>query len=243
MTAYDSLSEHYDSGRIGYANELYTTLVEYGLTPASKMLDVACGTGLAAAPFIENNYDVTGVDVSEPMLARARARFPDAAFVQGSAEALPFDDAAFDTAISAQAFHHVDRSAALREMLRVLRPGGIVAIWWKHLMSEDAFKVLRDRIVVELGFEPPVSGLKGGFKEFYAAPLREHTLRVIPWRASVPLSKLLQAERSRKNLREVLGSKFDAYAAALETRAHEAFGAGDPSIVLSYMHFLYLGKK
>lgn len=243
MTAYDSLSEQYDSGRIGYAHELYTTLVQYGLAPSHKVLDVACGTALAAAPLIANSYDVTGVDASEPMLARARARFPGATFVRAEAEALPFEDGTFDAAISGQAFHHVDRTAAFREVLRVLRPGGIVAIWWKHLLGDDAFKTLRDAILREMGFEPPVSGLKGGFKEFYAAPLREHTLRIIPWSASARLSKLLQAERSRMSLVELLGSKFDAYISTLQVRARETFGADDPPIALSYMHYLYLGKK
>ncbi len=243
MSTYDTLSESYDAGRLGYSNEVYTTLVSFGLQPSHKILDVACGTGLASGPFVENNYDVTGVDVAEPMLAHARMRFPEGRFVQAAAEKLPFDAESFDVALSAQAFHHLDRAAAIREMLRVLRPNGIIAIWWKHLLNDDAVKLLREELIRELGAEPPVSGLKGGFREFYGAPLREHSLRVIPWRSSIPLSKYMKYECSRKSIVDVLGSKAERYYSELENRLHEKFGDGDPFLTLTYTHYLYLGKK
>ncbi len=243
MTTYDELSESYDAGRVGYASDLYNTLVEYGLSPSQNVLDVGCGTGLASAPLVQNDYDVTGLDISEPMLAHARARYPEARFVKGSAESLPFEAQSFDMVISAQALHHVDRSAAMREIVRVLKPHGIVAVWWKYLMSDDAAKLLRDETMRELGAEPPLSGLKGGFREFYAAPLREHSLRVIPWRSSMPLSKYIQYERSRKSVRDALGGNAEEYYYKLQERMEAAFGAGDPMVPLAYTHYLYLGKK
>lgn len=241
-TTFDSLADHYDAGRIGYANEMYNHLVDFGLTPKHRILDVGCGTGLASGPLVDNDFNVVGVDPSEPMLAHAKRRYPEAQWVAGIAEKLPFDDASFDAAISAQAIHRVDRAVAIAEIRRVLKPNGLVAIWWKHLMGDDTVKIMRDESATELGIDVPPSGLRGGFKEFYGAPWRDHTLRVVPWRTSMPLSQVVQMERSRGNVRDRMGDRIEAYIAAFERRLRERFGEGDPYVPLSFTHYLYLAK-
>ncbi len=242
-TTFDSLAENYDAGRIGYANEIYNHLVGFGLTPKHRILDVGCGTGLASGPLLDNDFTVVGVDPSEPMLAHARHHYPEAQWVVGTAEKLPFDDASFDVVISAQVVHRVDRTAAMNEILRVLKPGGLVAIWWKHLMSGDAVDVARNESAQEVGTEMPGSGLQSGFKEFYAAPFRDHTVRIVPWRASMPLSQVMQMERSRANVRDRLGQDAETYFEAFERRLRERFGQGVPYVPLAFTHFMYLAKK
>jgi ubiquinone/menaquinone biosynthesis C-methylase UbiE len=243
MTTFDSLAEHYDAGRLGYSNDLYNALLGFGLAPRHHVLDVACGTGLASRPLVENGFKVTGVDVSEPMLAKARARFPDASWVAGSAEALPFAPATFDAAISAQAFHHLDRTKAMAELMRVVKPGGLIAIWWKLLMNDDPVAMLRGQVARELSVELPQSGLAGGFKEFYAAPLADHALRVLPWRATIALDDYLRYERSRKLVRDAFGARADEYFARLEERLREQAGAGNPLLPLGYLQFLYVARN
>lgn len=242
MSPYDTLAHEYDAGRIGYAPDLYRTLVEYGVEPDARILDVACGTGLASRPFAENAYHVTGVDRSEAMLEVARKNVPAASWVHGDAYALPFDAASFDVAISAQTFHSLDRAAALREMTRVLRPNGIVAIWWKLLLTDDPFNVLRERVARELGVEPPPQGLVGGFKEFYAADLRERTVRIVPWSVAIGVEQLIVGERSRARLRDALGSKAAAYFQRLESELRALHSGGNPLVTLSYLQYLYLGR-
>jgi ubiquinone/menaquinone biosynthesis C-methylase UbiE len=242
MTSFDTLVDAYQAGRIGYSSELYGFLAGFGLAPRHVVLDVGCGTGLASRPLIEGDMRVTGVDPSEPMLERARARFPNATWKVGKAEKLPVDSASFDAVICAQTIHHVDRKAALAEMIRAIKPGGIVAVWWKTLVSEDPVKMLRDSVAGEMGVEPPPSGLHGGFKEFYAAPFAQHALRVVPWQTTSGLEEFLSAERSRKSIHDELGSRSDAYLRRLEERLRETFGAGNPRIPLGYVQFLYLGR-
>jgi SAM-dependent methyltransferase len=229
--------------RIGYSNELYDTIAQFGLRRGATILDVGCGNGIASEPFGVNGFPVTGVDPSDSMLAAAAQRLPNATFVKGEAEALPFPNERFDVVISAQAFHEVDRARAVSESYRVLRRGGLVAIWWKLLMSNDSVKELRDNIFRELGKEPVQSGLTGGFKEFYASQFTDQTLRVLPWRVAVSLEKFLGDERSRCSVRKALGAQAEDYFRLLEERLHQFAGPGNPTISLAYIQYLYLAKK
>lgn len=103
-----------------------------GAAEGRRFLDVACGTGVLARAASAMGAGATGVDCNPGMLAVARAKGADVEFCEGQAEALPFEDATFD-AVGCQfgLMFFVDRGAALREMWRVLRPGGrmAVAVW------------------------------------------------------------------------------------------------------------------
>jgi demethylmenaquinone methyltransferase/2-methoxy-6-polyprenyl-1,4-benzoquinol methylase len=107
------------------------------IAPATdeRILDVATGTGMVAAELLARaNCTVVGLDQSAEMLARARARFaagPDAGRVEliaGQAERLPFADATFDALTFTYLLRYVDDPpATMRELARVLRPGGRIA--------------------------------------------------------------------------------------------------------------------
>ena len=241
--AWVTLADAYARNRIGYSNELYETIDQFGLRRGATILDVGCGTGIASAPFVTNGFPVTGVDASDAMLEKAKERAPQATFVKGEAEALPFPNERFDVVISAQTFHWVDRARALAEAHRVLRPSGTIAVWWKHLMGQDPVKRLRDDTLKMIGKQPAESGLAGGFKEFYASAFANQLLRVIPWRTSVSLDNYMGYERSRCQVRKGLGDSAELYYGELEARLRERFGQGEPSIPLSYVQYLYLAKK
>jgi demethylmenaquinone methyltransferase/2-methoxy-6-polyprenyl-1,4-benzoquinol methylase len=94
------------------------------------VLDVATGTGLVADLLLAHGFRVTGLDQSPEMLARAHDRFDGGIeLVEASAEALPFADASFDHLTFTYLLRYVDDPAAtLRELARVVRPGGTVAM-------------------------------------------------------------------------------------------------------------------
>jgi demethylmenaquinone methyltransferase / 2-methoxy-6-polyprenyl-1,4-benzoquinol methylase len=98
--------------------------------PGDRVLDAACGTGdLAVADVRAGAGQVTGIDFSERMLERARRKAPEIDWVQGDVLALPFEDAAFDAATVGFGIRNVaDVELALRELGRVLRPGGRLAV-------------------------------------------------------------------------------------------------------------------
>jgi demethylmenaquinone methyltransferase/2-methoxy-6-polyprenyl-1,4-benzoquinol methylase len=97
--------------------------------PGDRVLDAACGTGdLAIADLRAGASKVTGLDFSEEMLARARRKAP-LDWVQGDMLALPFADGTFDAATVGFGVRNVaDLELSLRELRRVLRPGGRLAI-------------------------------------------------------------------------------------------------------------------
>lgn len=228
----------------GYSNELYDTIAQFGLRRNSTLLDVGCGSGAASEPFARNGIPVTAVDASETALAQARERMPNATFVRASAEQLPFDDGQFDLAISAQVFHGFDRAAALREIHRVLKSGGTVAIWWKVIMWRDPVNQLREAVARELGHEPVPYGLQGSFKAFYAAPFQGQTVRVLPWRSSLKLSELLAEERTQIAVSCALApDAAETYCAELERRLRGESVSADPRIVVGYNQYLYLAKR
>ncbi|MCM1110926.1 MAG: ubiquinone/menaquinone biosynthesis methyltransferase, partial [Clostridium sp.] len=102
-----------------------------------RILDVATGTGDLAIELARkiSGTTVTGIDLSEGMLSIGRRKVDEAGlsgridFVAGDCLALPFDDCSFDTvtvAYGVRNFEHLDRG--YREMLRVLRPGGMLSV-------------------------------------------------------------------------------------------------------------------
>jgi len=112
------------------------SLTLMALAPAQRVLDVGCGSGVllpALAQAVAPDGHVVGVDYAAPLLAEARARV-EAAGVgdrvelhQGDAHRLPFPDAAFDAAHAERVLMHLeDPALALRELQRVVKPGGWV---------------------------------------------------------------------------------------------------------------------
>lgn len=98
--------------------------------PRETVLDVATGTGAVARELLaQKGCTVVGLDQSPEMLAEARRRLPDTVkLVEGGAEELPFPNGAFDALTFTYLLRYVeDPAAVLRELARVVRPGGTIA--------------------------------------------------------------------------------------------------------------------
>jgi demethylmenaquinone methyltransferase/2-methoxy-6-polyprenyl-1,4-benzoquinol methylase len=124
--------------------------------PGDRVLDAACGTGdLALADARAGAGRVTGLDFSEAMLARARRKAPDLEWVRGDMLALPFADATFDAATVGFGVRNVaDLELALRELRRVLQPGGrlaILEITQPRGLLRPFYSLWFDRVVPLLG--------------------------------------------------------------------------------------------
>jgi demethylmenaquinone methyltransferase/2-methoxy-6-polyprenyl-1,4-benzoquinol methylase len=97
--------------------------------PGDRVLDVCCGTGDLALAAQQAGAKVTGLDFSEPMLERARAKAPELDWVSGDALVLPFEDGSFDAVTIGFGLRNLaDAEHGLKEMRRVLAAGGRVGI-------------------------------------------------------------------------------------------------------------------
>jgi SAM-dependent methyltransferase len=146
--AWGSSAEVYERARPGYPTEAIEFLVErFGLGPDSDVLDLAAGTGKLTRALIHTGARVTAVEPLFAMRQMLQQRLPEATVMEGTAEAIPVQDASMDAVTVAQAFHWFDAAAAMDELARVLRPGGgLAAIWNVRDESVEWMAMIRELI-------------------------------------------------------------------------------------------------
>lgn len=131
---FDQVAPHYDLTNAvltGGMVRIWRTAARLAIDPrpGMKILDLAAGTGTSAASYAAYGADVVACDFSAGMMEEGRRRFPDLTFVTGDAMDLPFADETFDVATISYGLRNVnDPDKALREMLRVTKPGGKLVI-------------------------------------------------------------------------------------------------------------------
>ena len=130
--------------------------VREAVRPGDRVLDACCGTGdLAVAARRAGAGNVVGVDFSERMLERARRKAPEIEWLRADVLELPFEDASFDSVVVGFGVRNVeDLGAGLKELRRVLRPGGrlgILEITTPRGLLKPFYRLWFDRIVPLLG--------------------------------------------------------------------------------------------
>src|SRR3954451_3633614 len=145
-----------------------------GVEPGMEVLDVACGTGNATRPAARAGGRVTGLDFAPGLLEIARERAADAMleidFIEGDAQALPFEDASFDRVVST--FGHMfapDHRRTADEMKRVRRPGGAIAVacWMPEGALGRIFRVAADLLPPPPGPPPGLWGTEDHVREMW----------------------------------------------------------------------------
>ena len=141
----------------------------------TSVLDVGCGTGklLRRARVFWPEAQFIGVDPANGMIEMAKRLTPDATFFTGMAEALPLQDASVDLALSTTSFHHwQDQAAGIREIARVLRPGGY------FILVDASFPTWFVRVFHPKRFHSPAQ-----FQTlFMQAGLQVQTQQILFWR-------------------------------------------------------------
>ena len=137
---FDSIASKYDRMNHGMSlgidriwRRRFVRKLSEGMTPGATVLDLACGTGDLTKALALKGFTVTGLDISAEMeevgKLKCRDLQPQPRFVLGSAEQIPFPDATFDAVTIAFGLRNFDpRADCLREIRRVLKPGGRLAV-------------------------------------------------------------------------------------------------------------------
>jgi len=127
-----------------------------GVAAGTRVLDLGCGPGVVCGLAARRGALPTGADVSPGMLAEARRRHPGLAFLEADAVALPFDDAAFDACVGGFVLNHLPApEAAVAELVRVLAPGGALALsLWEPPARNRWLGIVADALA-EVGVRAP----------------------------------------------------------------------------------------
>ncbi len=156
---YDSIAGDYDQVLPGHVAEHYLRRrvdLICQFAPSGTVLDVGCGTGGLASRLAGMGYRVAGLDASIGMLDVLARRGNNVMGVAGYGQCLPFLSDSFNIVVTVAALHHIADaskvSATLREMYRVLRPGGALVVW-DHNPLNPYWPLLMRRVPQDSGEE------------------------------------------------------------------------------------------
>ncbi|MGJ5898110.1 SAM-dependent methyltransferase [Streptomyces sp. V2] len=159
--SFDSAAAQYAANRPSYPAELLDEIEELaGRRFVGTIVgDVGAGTGISARVLYERGANVVGVEPGDGMAAEFRRALPGVPLVRGNGNSLPFRDGCLDFLTYAQSWHWTDPHRAVPEALRVLRPGGALALWWNTTPFDVAWQAAQARRL-ERHFGVDVEGQK-----------------------------------------------------------------------------------
>jgi SAM-dependent methyltransferase len=182
-----------------------------------RCLDIGCGTGVAISELVRLGWTVTGVDLSDEMLSRARGC--GAEVYRASGEALPFDDSSFDAAVSIWTHTDVDDfPAVLREARRVLRPDAPFV----YVGAHPCFVGPHSRFIAAEGVPTLHPGYRRTERYDDGPAINPAGLRARVGATHLPLGLFLQSFLDAGfdiHAFEELGQREYPYSVALQTRA------------------------
>src|SRR6266540_188989 len=181
-----------DFAKIGVAAQMVAEQLceAVDVLPGQRVLDVACGAGNGAIAACRRNAEAVGLDYVPELLERARERAAaegfEIEFVEGDAQALPFDDGSFDVVISTfGAMFAPDQEKTASELLRVCRSGGKIGMAnWppRGLVGGGLFKITAEHAPPPPGIQPPVLwGTEERLRELFGDGVSELTVNQEFW--------------------------------------------------------------
>lgn len=146
--AFGVAAADYERARPSYPPESIDILRrELGVGPGARVCDLAAGTGKLTRLLVATGADVVAVEPVPGMRDQLSGVLPEIEVLDGTAEAIPFDDSSLDAVTVAQAFHWFKFDEALAEIRRVLRPGGGLAILFNQRDEREAWVAKMNEVI------------------------------------------------------------------------------------------------
>jgi SAM-dependent methyltransferase len=187
---FGSIAELYERVRPGYPAEAVAWFLPTD-APSSRRVriaDVGTGTGKLTDALLAPGRVVTAVDPDPEMLAVLTSKHPTVAAVTGTAEQLPFDDAAFDAVTFGQSWHWVDPPRGSTEVARVLRPDGCLGLFWN---IRDAREPWVAELADILGHQSADELMLEAGGPVVTEPLRFDAMREFAWSSTIDVTTLV----------------------------------------------------
>ncbi|WDM14805.1 class I SAM-dependent methyltransferase [Streptomyces lavenduligriseus] len=190
--SFNAVAARYAANRPSYPPALLDAVEELAGRPLSgaRTVDVGAGTGIASTLLHARGADVLAVEPGAGMAAEFRRALPHIPLVRGDGNALPLADAGADLITYAQSWHWTDPARSVPEALRVLRPGGALALWWNtNAQDVDWIAEAAGRAGRSLGIDVAAEQRKAGERVEQADPSGrlDFTRRTIRWSRRVPI--------------------------------------------------------
>jgi SAM-dependent methyltransferase len=190
--SFNAAAAQYAANRPSYPPALFDAVEDLAGRSLSgaKAVDVGAGTGIATAHLHARGADVLAVEPGAGMAAEFRRSLPYLPVVRGNGNALPVADAHADLLTYAQAWHWTDPARSVPEALRVLRPGGALALWWNtEALDVEWIAGAADRAARFLGVDVAAEKRKAGDRTDRADPSGrlDFTRREVRWSRRVPV--------------------------------------------------------
>lgn len=234
-------------------------LARVGIEPGDRVLDVATGTGNLALRAAAAGAQVVGLDLTPELFASARRRAAEHAvavdWVEGDAEALPFDDESFDVVLSAFGVQFAPRhQVAARELARVCRRGGRIGLvnWTPEGQVGELFRIIGSFLPAPPQFAspPPLWGLEEHVRELFAptAVVLEFARGHNPWRfdtvedyVTFMETRYGPAVKARERL--TADGRWQQCRAEISAMAERRNEATDGRLVMSAEYLVAIGRK
>jgi SAM-dependent methyltransferase len=166
-STFDNVAAAYDRYRPSYPAELIDTVIAWSGIPADgRIVEIGSGTGIATVLLASRGYRIDGIELGGALAEFARHKlsgYPNVTIGTGDFESFPIDDNRYDLAVSAQAFHWIDRAAGFPKLARILKPAGALALWWNtHLQTDEEIAFTADLGTIYLEVAPHLARRTGG---------------------------------------------------------------------------------
>jgi ubiquinone/menaquinone biosynthesis C-methylase UbiE len=249
---FDGLAARYQANRPDYPKTLLARLAERAPAAPRAAADIGAGTGISTRALkraLGDDWDVIGIEPGADMRRQAAESTPEEdgiAYLDGTAESLPFEEASLGVVNVGQAIQFFDRPVFYAEAARILAPGGVLSViqnnrvWQESplLEAHETFVETNDPTYSRNYRDMDLLGELGALKWTGNAERLTH-----PWERVIDTDRFVGMMLSRSTMKPTVAAHGEAYVEDSLRAMAARFGNPDGTVTIAYITELFLAKK